>query len=53
MAHDSQHDHPHDHQHDHTHDHGHARGPVADASVRVARASDAPAVGLVQAVVFR
>ena len=29
------------------------RGPVADASVRVARGSDAPAVGLVQAVVFR
>lgn len=32
-------------------DHEHA-GPVADASVRVARPSDAPAVGLVQAVVF-
>ncbi|GAA5023186.1 hypothetical protein GCM10023258_14240 [Terrabacter aeriphilus] len=48
--------HPHDHthdQHDHAHDHAHERGPVADASVRVARASDAPAVGLVQAVVFR
>ncbi|KRB45203.1 GNAT family N-acetyltransferase [Terrabacter sp. Root181] len=63
MAHDEQtphpHDHPPDHPHDHPHDNGHAqgddhgRGPVADASVRVARASDAPAVGLVQAVVFR
>lgn len=51
MAHD--HEHPHDHSHDHSHDHAHERGPVADASVRVARSSDAPAVGLVQAVVFR
>ena len=48
-----QHDHGHDHAHDNAHDHAHDRGPVADASVRVARASDAPAVGLVQAVVFR
>jgi ribosomal protein S18 acetylase RimI-like enzyme len=47
VAHDHEHVHPHDP--DHAHDHG----PVADASVRVARASDAPAVGLVQAVVFR
>lgn len=41
--------------HDHTHDHAHAAGPapVADASVRVARAADAPAVGLVQAHVWR
>jgi GNAT superfamily N-acetyltransferase len=37
----------------HEHDHAHAHGPVADASVRVARASDAPAVGLVQSVVYR
>lgn len=44
---------PHSDAHDHPHDHAHERGPVADASVRVARASDAPAVGLVQAVVFR
>jgi GNAT superfamily N-acetyltransferase len=39
--------------HGHGHDHAHAPGPVADASVRVARASDAPAVGLVQSVVYR
>lgn len=38
---------------DHPHDHGHAPGPLADASVRAARTNDAPAVGLVQAVVFR
>lgn len=41
------------HGHDHQHDHQHEHGPVADASVRVARVSDAPAVGLVQAVVWR
>ncbi|MGL5864456.1 MAG: GNAT family N-acetyltransferase [Dermatophilaceae bacterium] len=41
----------HDHSDDHSHDH--APGPAADASVRTARPSDAPAVGLVQAVVFR
>jgi GNAT superfamily N-acetyltransferase len=42
------------HQHDHDHDHDHdAQRPAADASVRVARTSDAPAVGLVQAVVWR
>ena len=41
--------------HPHTHDsHGSAGpvGPVADASVRIAAASDAPAVGLVQAVTW-
>jgi ribosomal protein S18 acetylase RimI-like enzyme len=43
----------HEHGNEHQHDQGHERGPVADASVRVARASDAPAVGFVQAVVFR
>ncbi|MEO7448400.1 MAG: GNAT family N-acetyltransferase [Humibacillus sp.] len=43
----------HDHPHAHGHDAAGDRGPVADASVRVARSSDAPAVGLVQAVVFR
>ncbi|HET7799422.1 MAG TPA: GNAT family N-acetyltransferase [Humibacillus xanthopallidus] len=63
MAHDEQtplpQDHSHEHGHDnghghgHPHDHGSERGPVADASVRVARVSDAPAVGLVQAVVYR
>ena len=53
MAHDEQTPHPHDHSHDHGHDHAPDRGPVADASVRVARVSDAPAVGLVQAVVYR
>ncbi|MGL5928125.1 MAG: GNAT family N-acetyltransferase [Dermatophilaceae bacterium] len=35
------------------HDHEHAPAPTADASVRTARPNDAPAVGLVQAVVFR
>jgi GNAT superfamily N-acetyltransferase len=38
---------------DHHHGHQHAPGPLADASVRVARVSDAPAVGLVQAAVWR
>lgn len=47
------HQHDHNHPHDHDHDHAQAPGPVADASVRIARASDAPAVGLVQAVVWR
>ena len=36
-----------------THEHQHPPGPLADASVRTARESDAPAVGLVQATVFR
>lgn len=40
-------DHPHDHHHDPS------PGPLADASVRRARPNDAPAVGMVQAVVFR
>ncbi|MFC3806159.1 N-acetyltransferase family protein [Terrabacter sp. MAHUQ-38] len=59
MAHEHEHtnghapDHPHGHGHDHGHSHLHEAGPVADASVRVARVSDAPAVGLVQAVVWR
>ncbi len=47
--------HPHDH-HDHHDHHGQSQDPapvVADASVRLARASDAPAVGLVQAVLWR
>jgi GNAT superfamily N-acetyltransferase len=35
------------------HGHGHTPGPLADASVRRARPNDAPAVGMVQAVVFR
>ena len=49
------HDHPHGHSHDHPHDHSHGAGPgpLADASVRLARESDAPAVGLVQSVVWR
>lgn len=55
------HDHPHDHSHPHAQDHSHAdshghehaAGLVADASVRIARASDVPAVGLVQSVVWR
>lgn len=44
---------PHDHDHDHAHPHEHPPGPVADASVRRARPNDAPAVGMVQAMVFR
>ena len=41
--------------HDHGADHGHhhAQPVVADASVRLARLSDAPAVGFVQAVLWR
>ena len=35
------------------HDHTHPTGPLADASVRLARESDAPAVGLVQATVWQ
>lgn len=42
---------PHDHAHEHLHEPD--TGVVADASVRVARASDAPAVGVVQAAVWR
>lgn len=33
--------------------HTHSPGPLADASVRTARATDAPAIGMVQATVFR
>ncbi len=36
-----------------SHPHTHSPGPTADASVRTARPSDAPAIGLVQATVFR
>ena len=49
MSHD--HSHPHSRAHDETH--SPATGPVADASARIARPSDAPAVGLVQAAVWR
>ena len=42
---------PHSVAHDHVH--SPATGPVADASARIARPSDAPAVGLVQAAVWR
>ena len=45
-------DHDHDHDHDHEHTMGHETGPAADASVRRARVSDAPAIGHVQAQVF-
>ena len=46
---------PHSHAHSVTHDavHTSATGPVADASTRIARPGDAPAVGLVQAAVWR
>lgn len=37
----------------HHHPHEHGSGPLADASVRTARVADAPAVGLVQATVWR
>jgi len=36
----------------HEHDHQRERGPVADASVRLAKVSDAPAVGFVQAALW-
>jgi ribosomal protein S18 acetylase RimI-like enzyme len=38
---------------DHDHAHAGATGPIADASVRIARPNDASAVGLVQAAVWR
>jgi ribosomal protein S18 acetylase RimI-like enzyme len=46
---------PHDHlvAHDHDHDDCVPTGPVAAASTRIARPHDAPAVGLVQAAVWR
>jgi ribosomal protein S18 acetylase RimI-like enzyme len=44
---------PHDHGHPHEHAPSTGSGPLADASVRRARANDAPAVGMVQATVFR
>ena len=44
---------PPDRPHDHGHPHEHTPGPLADASVRRARPNDAPAVGMVQATVFR
>jgi len=40
-----------EHGHDHA-GHEHAPGPLADASVRTAKVSDAPAVGVVQAAVW-
>lgn len=49
------HGHPHGNQHgaENEHEHAHPQRPRADASVRQARPNDAPAVGLVQATVFR
>lgn len=46
---------PHDHPHSEAHDEARlpARALVADTSARLARPSDAPAVGLVQAAVWR
>lgn len=45
---------PEGHGHPHRHETGGAApGPLADASVRTARPSDAPAVGLVQATVYQ
>src|SRR5450631_324468 len=44
---------PHDRLVAHDHDHSVASGPVADASARIARPHDAPAVGLIQAAVWR
>lgn len=43
----------HDHSHDHSHQPAPVSGVVADASARTARVSDTPAVGLVQAAVWR
>lgn len=36
----------------HDHPHSHDAGPVADASVRIAKPTDAPAVGVVQSAVW-
>lgn len=44
---------PDDHEASLAHDHSPAAGPVADASVRIARPNDGSAVGLVQAAVWR
>ena len=41
------------HDHEHGHGQGHAPAPLADAAVRTARPTDAPAVGLVQAHVWQ
>jgi ribosomal protein S18 acetylase RimI-like enzyme len=46
-------DHGHEHPHDHEHSPGAEPGPLADASVRRARPNDVPAIGMVQATVFR
>lgn len=35
------------------HSHSHEHRPLADASVRTSRPNDAPAIGMVQAIVFR
>ena len=43
----------HGHGHGHEHSRGSDPGPLADASVRRARPNDVPAIGLVQATVFR
>ncbi|HET7397918.1 MAG TPA: GNAT family N-acetyltransferase [Intrasporangium sp.] len=50
---DDPHAHPHEHSHAHEHPHAHDPGPLADASVRLARPADVPAVALVQSVVLR
>lgn len=52
-SHGQGHDHDQGHDHTHDHDHGPAQGPLADASVRRAGVNDAPAVGYVQAEVWR
>ena len=44
---------PDSHGQGHDHDRGPAQGPLADASVRRAGVNDAPAVGYVQAEVWR
>ena len=46
-------DHGHGHDHPHEHPAGTEPAPLADASVRRARPNDVPAIGLVQATVFR
>ncbi len=46
-------DHGHGHDHPHEHSAGTEPSPLADAGVRRARPNDVPAIGMVQATVFR
>jgi ribosomal protein S18 acetylase RimI-like enzyme len=53
VTHDPSVAHDHDNELGHDHTHSPATGPIADASARIARPTDAAAVGLVQAAVWR